>query len=128
MRVGAMELRLMRVIAEQGPMTVRQAAETFGKEQGVVITTVQQMMERLRKKGVLEREQVDGVWTYRTVETQDGVLRGVVRDFVERTLGGSLEPFALYLASRPDIPDAEVERLREIMERLSDERERDRDR
>lgn len=123
-----MELRLMRVIAEQGPMTVRQAAESFGKEQGVVITTVQQMMERLRKKGVLERDHIDGVWTYRTVENQDGMLRGVVHDFVERTLGGSLEPFALYLAAKPDISDAEVARLREIVERLSDERERDRDR
>lgn len=123
-----MELRLVKVIADQGPMTVRQAAETFGKEQGVVITTVQQMMERLRKKGVLDREQVDGVWTYRTVENQDGMLRGVVHDFVERTLGGSLEPFALYLADKPNISDAEVARLREIVERLSDERERDRDR
>jgi predicted transcriptional regulator len=45
-------------------MAVWQAAETFGWEHGLVITTVSQMMERLRKKGVLEREQVDGVWTY----------------------------------------------------------------
>lgn len=126
MRVGAMELRLSRWIAERGPMTVRQAAETFGKEHEVVITTVQQMMERLRKKGVLEREQVDGVWTYRSVETQDGMLRGVVQDFVERTLGGSLEPFALYLSANPDISDAEVDRLKQIVERLSEERERDR--
>ena len=126
MRVGATELRLMRLIAEQGPMTVRQAADSFGRDHGVVITTVQQMMDRLRKKGLLEREQVDGVWTYRAVESKDGVMRGVVRDFVERTLGGSIEPFALYLASKPNISDEEVDQLRAIVERLSKERERDR--
>jgi hypothetical protein len=56
------------------------------------------------------------------------MLRGVVQDFVERTLGGSPEPFALYLSSNPDISDAEVDRLRQIVERLSDAREKDRDR
>ena len=125
MRVGAIELRLLEHCSKVGPTTVREAADSFGKEQGSGLTTVQQMMERLRKKQLLQREQVDGVWVYQGVESRDNVLKGVVRDFVERTLDGSLEPFLLYLADPSTATKQRVDELRSIVERLSTEVEKE---
>jgi len=119
MRVGAIELRLLQFLTENGPMSVREAAETFGKEQEIGLTTVGQMMERLRKKQLLLREQTNGVWVYRTIESRESVLKGVVKDFVERTLGGSLEPFALYLADRSDVSAEVLAEIKQIVDRLS---------
>jgi len=109
-----------------GPMSVREAADSFGQEQGIGLTTVQQMMDRLRKKELLQREQVGGIWIYSGVESRENVLKGVVKDFVERTLGGSLEPFALYLADRSSVSDKDLNELRQIVERLSPEVEKNR--
>ena len=91
MRVGAIELRLLEHLTKVGPVSVREAADSFGREHGIGLTTVQQMMDRLRKKELLQREQVAGIWIYRGVESRENVLKGVVKDFVERTLGGGHE-------------------------------------
>jgi len=124
LRVGAIELRLLEHCAKVGPTSIREAAESFGKEHGIGLTTVQQMMERLRKKHLLERTQVDGIWMYKGVETREDVLKGVVRDFVDRTLGGSLEPFLLYLSDPSRLTDKQVEEVRQLADRLSNEVEK----
>jgi len=124
MRVGANEFRLMEHLTKVGPTTVRAAADSFGIEQGIGLTTVLQMMERLRKKGLLTRRQAEGVWVYELVESRENVLKGVVGDFVERTLGGSLEPLALYLADRSKVSAKDLQKLREMVEELSDEVEK----
>lgn len=117
-------MRLLRMIAERGPWTVRQASDAYGAESGVRLTTVQQMMERLRKKGALEREKTPRGLLYRSTQTAQELLGGAVRDFVDRSLSGSLSPFALYLAERGDtIPEHEIAELRRIIERLSEERD-----
>lgn len=121
MRVGANEYRLIEHLNRTGSSSVREAADTFGAEHGVKLTTVLQMMERLRKKGLLTREQVNGVWVYSPVQTREDSMKGVVKDFVERTLGGSLEPLALYLADRSKVSPKELEQLRAFVDRLSDE-------
>jgi predicted transcriptional regulator len=121
MRVGAIELRLLEHVAAAGPTSVRDASDTFGREHGIGLTTVLQMMERLRKKELLERHRVEGIWVYRGVESRENVLKGVVMDFVDRTLGGSLEPFMLYLADRSKVSEAQLQEVREIVERLSGE-------
>lgn len=124
-RIGAIELRLLQHITKTGPMSVREAADSFGKEHGVGLTTVQQMMDRMRKKELLQREQVNGTWVYRSVESREELLKGVVKDFVERTLGGSLEPFALYLADRSSVSEQTLTELRSIVGQLSSEVEED---
>ena len=121
MRVGAIELRLLEHCARVGPTTVREAADSFGKEHGIGLTTVQQMMERLRKKTLLQRQKVDGIWVYRGVESRESVLKGVVKDFIDRTLGGSIEPFMLYLADPSNESGDRLDEVRRIVERLSSE-------
>jgi predicted transcriptional regulator len=124
MRVGANELRLLEHFTNVGPMSVREASDSFGQEHGIGITTVQQMMERLRKKELLKREQIDGLWVYRVAQSRESLLKGVVKDFVDRTLGGSLEPFALYLADRSKVSPDLIDELRRLSADLSDEVEK----
>src|SRR6476660_4717526 len=95
--IGDQELALLRYVAEEGEATVGQAAEGFGAPRGLARSTVLTMMERLRAKGYLDRRQADGVFRYAPRETAGELLHGVVRDFVERTLGGSVSPFVAYL-------------------------------
>jgi predicted transcriptional regulator len=88
------------------------------------LTTVQQMMERLRKKGALVREPSLRGLIYRATVTSEELMGGAVRDFVDRSLEGSLAPFAMYLAERGHtLPDHEIAELRRIIDRLSEERD-----
>src|SRR5437763_10767081 len=95
--LGAQELEVLRFVAEHGPASVGEVAEQFGAPRGLARTTVLTMMERLRKKGYLVRKKEARAFRYAPRQAQADVLRGLVRDFVEKTLAGSLTPFVAYL-------------------------------
>jgi predicted transcriptional regulator len=116
--VGEQELVLLRWVAERGPVSVGEAAETFGAPRGLARSTVLTMMERLRAKKRLTRRRAGGVFLYRSPDAPEQVLRAAVSRFVEGTLGGSLSPFVRYLAEAEDLPEDEVAELQAIVARL----------
>ena len=120
-RLGRAESEVLRYIADHCPITVRETADHFAALKGHTKTTVLNMMERLREKGFLVRQSVDGLYRYSPSQPAAEMLRDLVRDFVDEMLGGSLEPFAAYLAEKPQVSDAEITRLRETIALLETE-------
>jgi predicted transcriptional regulator len=123
--IGDQELAILRYVAEQGPVSVGQVAEGFGAPRGLARSTVLTMMERLRQKGHLDREQADGVYRYSSPVPSGEVMRGAVRSFVERTLSGSVSPFVAYLTETAEVSDTELAELEELVARLKSKRKED---
>lgn len=121
--VGDQELALLRWVAERGGSSVGEAAAEFGAARGLARSTVLTMMERLRKKGRLERRRQAGVYRYSSPAAPEEVLRGVVRSFVEKTLDGSLSPFAAYLTERTRVTAGELAELEAAVARLQAQRD-----
>lgn len=115
--LGRAESEVLRYIAECHPISVREVAERFGE---VRKTTILNVMERLREKGFLTREPKDGIYQYSPTQTQATLMRGLVADFVDTMLGGSVEPFAAYLAEKEMLTEAEILRLKEIIAKLEE--------
>jgi len=117
--LGERELALLRHVAEAGPITVGEVAEGWGARHGLARSTVLTVMERLRAKGYLVRRRVDGVYRYRSVEGAAALLRGVVGEFVEKALSGSVSPFVAYLAEAPrEVSEEDLERLEGLVRSL----------
>lgn len=116
--VGEQELSVLRYVAEHGPATVGEVVERFGEPQGLARSTILTMMERLRLKGYLTRRKVDGVFQYASPVREGELLRDVVGDFVQRTLSGSLSPFAAYLSDADDVSDKDLAQLQDVVARL----------
>ena len=121
--VGDQELTLLRWVAEHGPVTVGEAAEKFGEPQGLARSTVLTVMERLRGKGHLTRRKVEGVYQYSSSVPLAELLRGVVGDFVQKSLAGSLSPFATWLSQADEVSDEELRQLEEAVARLKSKKE-----
>lgn len=119
--IGEAEMRLLSFLAERGATTVREAWEEYGQAQGYVRTTVQQMMERLRKKELLTRAPGPGGWRYAATSPKAGILKGAVDRFVRESLGGSLSPFVQYLSEARELSDDDMAALRELVRRMDDE-------
>ncbi|MBP7149533.1 MAG: BlaI/MecI/CopY family transcriptional regulator [Acidobacteria bacterium] len=116
--LGEQELALLRFVAGHGPLTVAEAVERFGQPRGLARSTVLTMMERLRQKGYLTRRRQQGVYRYASPVGADELLRGVVAEFVDRALGGSLTPFVAYLTESRELTDEERAELERLVERL----------
>jgi predicted transcriptional regulator len=122
-RLGAGQLEVLRYIQDHHPATVRQVAEHLQATRGLTRTTALNVMERLREKGYLQRELVQGVYHYSPAQTKAQLMKGLVRNFVQQTLGGSIEPFVAYLADEARLSDEEVARLRERLRALEERRQ-----
>lgn len=113
--LGEQETQILRYISQQGDVSVRDVAEYFEKQKGLARTTILTVMERLRKKGYLARNKVDGIFIYSEKIEAETVMKGKVAEFVERTLGGSLTPLLNHFAGAKALSAEEIEKLRDIV-------------
>jgi predicted transcriptional regulator len=99
-------------------LTVGEVVERYGVPRSLSRSTVVTMMERLRAKGYLNRQQESGVYRYAAVSGEAEVLSGIVQRFIERTLGGSLTPLTTYFSHRQRLTDEELEQLSHLLNKL----------
>ena len=120
--LGDQELTLLRYVTDHAPVTVREAAVKFGEPYGLARTTILTMMERLRSKGYLTRAKDAGAFEYRPVVAKKELMHGLVHDFVEKSLGGSLSPFVAYLTEAKGLSERELSDLRRLLDMKDAER------
>jgi predicted transcriptional regulator len=115
LKIGRAELEILQYVTEHHPVTVRAVADYVAETKGHVRTTVLNIMERLRKKGFLRRKKIEGVYHYAPTVAKGDFLRRMVRDFVEKTLSGSVSPFVAYLADEADLGETDLAELRKLV-------------
>jgi predicted transcriptional regulator len=120
--LGEQELEVWRYIAEHAPIAAREVAAWFAAERGLARTTILTVMERLRKKGYLTRRRRDGVFHYSPRVPPAEVVQGLVRQFVEKTLAGSVSPLVAYLGRARKLSDQELAELQRLVDELKAER------
>jgi predicted transcriptional regulator len=118
MKIPPAEMEILRYIMEHQPISVRGVAEHVAETKGHTRTTVLNLMERLRQKGYLDRKQKEGVYRYWPTMDRSQLMRMQVRHFVTQSLGGSIEPFMVYLTEEADVDDQELEELKQVVSRL----------
>jgi len=120
--LGEQEAAVLRFIAERAPVPAREVIEKFAAEQELARTTILTKIERLRKKGYLTRRRRQGVFYYSPRLPQAEVQHGLVRQFVEKTLGGSVSPVVAYLAGIEEISDEDLAELQRLAQELKTKR------
>ena len=113
--LGRAESDILRFIVEKHPITVREVGDFLTETKGQTRTTALNVMERLREKGYLVREQIEGSYKYSPTQSKAGLFRSLVHDFVDQMLGGSLDPFVAYLSEDANLSEVELVRLREAV-------------
>lgn len=112
--LGPLAERILHVIWQRGPSTVRQVLEVVQPEHAVAYTTVMTVMGRLADRGLLHRVAVGGSYTYSAAysEGEYGALvtQRLARDLVTRFGDLALAQFAAELER---LDPARLRRLRQ---------------
>ena len=114
--IGQSEMKILRFISERGHCSVKDASDFFEAE-GIARTTILTVMERLREKGFLVRKKAAGVYRYSPKISQSEVLHKLIKDFVSKTLGGTISPFLAYLDGDAQLSSQELAELKNIIEK-----------
>jgi predicted transcriptional regulator len=106
------ELEIMKVVWKLGPATVRQVYETLLERRRIAYTTVMTMMNILETKGHLKKRQGDRAFVYASARPEKQVIRGMVREFVNRVFNGAAEPLLLHLVEDDQLTKEDLEEMR----------------
>jgi predicted transcriptional regulator len=116
--LGPLEIEILRYIGEHYPISVAEVVEYVSRTTGRARTTVLTVMERLRGKGCLTRKQIGGVYRYSPKVPNQELLRGLVKDFVDTTLGGSVSPFVAFLSESGPISEDDLNLLKRLVREM----------
>jgi predicted transcriptional regulator len=124
-RLTDLELEVMQSVWEQGePVTVRDVVERLAaRQRPLAYTTVQTMMNILRRQGALKSRPGPGrALVYRAGVSRQEATASMTEDFVARLFGGRAEPLLAQLIGHESIDRETLSELkRAIEEQLGDE-------
>ena len=109
------ELEIMKAVWERESATVRDVYEALLEKRKIAYTTVMTMMNILEQKGHLKKTQEDRAYVYRSAKPRNQVLRGMVREFVNRVFNGSAEPLLLHLVEDRKLSENDLDEIRNLM-------------
>ena len=116
---GALELRVLEALWRRGTGTVRDLCDDFP---AAAYTTLMTTMERLHKKGVLDREKSGRAFIYQPVSTRAELESGLITRAIQPLLSSdSARPV---LSCFVDEVSRHDERLLDELERLVQEKRR----
>lgn len=117
--LGEHELEVLRYIDTHGPIAARDVVDAVGRERHLARTTVLTVVERLRQKGYLKRKRNrEGVFVYTSSEPHAELMQDLVRQFVEKMLGGAVSPVVAYLASVKRLPEEDLAEMQKLVDEL----------
>ena len=109
------ELEVMKVLWKEGRLSAREVHERIAGEQGWAYTTTRTMMERLHKKGLLEKRAFHGLHLYRPRISRAAGLARRVRDFARQVLETGPGPVVALFAESQALTEDEIAELEELL-------------
>jgi predicted transcriptional regulator len=119
-----LEYTVLRQLWELNVASVRELHERLGRKEGLVYTTIAKVVDRLREKGLIQRQRKGQAYVYTARIAPEEVERARARAAVNRLLGP--RPHGTVAALVQAIDEANPELLQEL-ERAVAARRRSRD-
>ncbi len=116
------ELDIMSVLWKQGSGTVAEVREALGDEVGY--TTVLKMLQILEEKGAVEHKQEGRAYRYFPLVESVRAGGRALKRIVNKIFHGSAELLLATLVEDRDFSDAEIARMRSILDRAQGRRGR----
>src|SRR5258708_7682013 len=115
------ELSVLRVLWEHGPSSVRRIVEVFDGEGTITqAATVQKLLERLERKGWVERDRSEAVQRFAATANRDELIGRRLQGIAEELCEGSLTPLISHLVKRERLTAKDKQALRDLIYRLDE--------
>jgi BlaI family penicillinase repressor len=105
------ELEIMKIVWQRERVTVRDVYEDLLERRKIAYTTVMTMMTILAQKKYLRKSQEERAYVYQPAKPKNQVIKGMVREFVNRVFNGSAEPLLVHLMEDRKLSGKDLEEI-----------------
>ena len=110
------EYDILRILWKDGRLTVREVHDQVYDIHKWAYTTTKTMMDRMIKKGLLEREKYHGIFLYKPLISRPTGLVRMVRFFADRVLETDIGSVVSIFAKSNTLSADEIEELEQLLE------------
>ncbi len=114
------EYDILRILWKDGRLTVREVHDQVHIIHKWAYTTTKTIMDRMIKKGLLEREKYHGIFLYRPLISRPAGLARMVQFFADRVLETDIGSVVSIFAKSNTLSAEEIEELERILEKEID--------
>jgi len=114
------ELDVLQVLWQYGPSTVRFVHDKLNEQKNIVqYTSTLKLMQVMKEKGMLERDETNMKHIYSTSVPEDKVKGNLLGRFVDSMYNGSASSLMLALLDNDKTSKAELEKIKEMLDTLN---------
>ena len=114
-RLGDLQLRIMKVLWERGPVSVADVHEALGTETALAYTTIATMLRKMEARRLVTHESEGRRFLYRSAIEPDVVTRSMANDVLDRLFEGRLADMLDHLLSTREISRDELRELERLI-------------
>jgi predicted transcriptional regulator len=112
------ELRILQVLWEGGPRSVRDVQGILNGVRPTGYTTVLKMLQIMTEKGLVDRDESVRPQIYRAKYSQEHTQRRLLGDLLNRAFGGSVRALVLQALSTKKSTPEELEAIGRLLDRI----------
>lgn len=116
------ELSILRVLWEQGPLSVRDVQRILNESKPTGYTTVLKLLQIMTEKSLVERDETTRPQIYRSRYSQQQTQRQLLGDLLQRAFGGSVKALVMQVLAAKKSTPAELEAIEKLLDRMEGER------
>ena len=111
------ELRILNILWDRGPASVRTVHDALQQDKASQYTTTLKLMQIMTDKGLLDRKDIDRVHIYRPCNSREQTQRLLAGHLMEQAFGGSARSLLIGALDAKPASKKELIELRKFIEK-----------
>lgn len=113
--ISAAEFQILKILWKHGDQSVREVHNELSKISGWAYSTTKTTMDRMSKKGLLERQSFHGVFIYKSLVSKSEGLVKWVRFIADGILETDYSNVVSMFSQSGTLSESEIEELRALL-------------
>lgn len=117
LRLGDLQLAILRVLWKEGEATVVRVHEVVSARRGGSASTIATMLSKMEARGLVSHRKEGRQFVWRSLVAEDHARRSMVDDVMSRMFGGDPLELLNHLVREAEIDEGDLDSLRAMIER-----------
>lgn len=113
------EMDVLQILWENGPSTVRFVHDKLNEQkEAVIYTSTLKLMQVMKEKGMLDRDETNMKHIYRPLLQEDKVKGNLLGRFVDSMFNGSASNLMVALLGNDKTSDEDLKKMKELLQKM----------
>lgn len=113
------EMDVLQILWESGPSTVRFVHDKLNEQkEAVIYTSTLKLMQVMKEKGMLDRDETNMKHIYRPLLQEDKVKGNLLGRFVDSMFNGSASNLMVALLGNDKTSDEDLKKMKELLQKM----------